>query len=233
MKSIRCAPVPARSPRGLQGLPVRARVRAPAGGHLPVWVACTGLHLSAGALLRAGPAPDCGDRPALSSLLGGNAGAAGPQPSPLSAERASAGILSMTCWPRGRGGLPIRNRSLPASTGESRNQNPTAESDWEPPRHPGPRLALPQPPRRRQCLPRPGRLAPLGGGRRGPAAGVPMPSSRLRPGRTCCRGQGDLGPAVPHVLTRGCVHRPRSRCFLSERGRKSYHFFIQSFFSDI
>lgn len=40
----------------------------------------------------------------------------------------------MTCWPRGRGGLPIRNRSFLARTGENRSQDSTTtESDWEPP----------------------------------------------------------------------------------------------------
>ena len=144
MKSIRCAG-PARAPR-LRVLAVRERarpyacacVRGRARARTHLWEGthvCTRAH----ALPRAGPAlcpqrrggssPLCLERGPASHLRVSSP--APPSPPP---ERASAGILSMTCWPRGRGGLPIRNRSFLARTGENRSQDSTTtESDWEPP----------------------------------------------------------------------------------------------------
>lgn len=228
MKSIRCAPGPSSEPRRPRSFPCTW-----CGGSVPAWErvrlrvwerACVGA-CTAGARARALLLPArmrtsacrTGLRLALQGVLR-------PQNSPFSPERVSAGILSMTCWPRGRGGLPIRNRSFPASTGESRNQNPAAESDWEPPLTPWACLAHPAAsPEEAAPAPR----GPLGGSA---ALGSPRAPRSRRADALLPALSWKLVPAVPHVLTRGCVHRSRSRCFVSDKEGKATTFLFRVFF---
>lgn len=50
-----------------------------------------------------------------------------------SPERASVGILSMTCWPQGKGGLPIKNRGFLAWTVKVKTKTPQQKVTGRPP----------------------------------------------------------------------------------------------------
>lgn len=91
-------------------------------------------------------------RPGAAGRRGGRTAGPGPRapphalPVPLSPEPVSVGILSMTCWPRGKGGLPIRSSAGLAPAG-NRRARPHRTAGRAPPATPRTRARRPAAPR--------------------------------------------------------------------------------------